>query len=404
VSGSFSREVKDTLDNDPLKPWINRSIAGQYAPGSTFKPVTALAALGLQGAVAQEKVVCPGYYKMGRHVWRCWKESGHGPMDLHDAMKQSCDTFFYTMGGRTGIDPIAQMARLLSFGMRTGIALRGEQPGNVPDEAFHNRVDASTGGYQRGMAINTSIGQGSLLVTPLQLATAYAAIANGRAVFTPQLVERIETADLRTTRRFVPTGSSTEPDQAQAGSIQAGQAQTGSDGVPRLLAADPTAFVPSTQTEIRGEGPNVTSQFVPKVGVELAIAADSMQQVRQGLQAVTQEPGGTGYWRRSKKVTMAGKTGTAQVVRLGRERLKDWQTEYAERDHAWFVAYAPAIDPEIVVAVLNEHGGHGGSAAMPIAVSVIDAFFELKAARRARAPEPVYKSPSAKTPLEVADP
>jgi len=250
------------------------------------------------------------------------------------------------LGGRMGINPIAAMAKHLSFGSRSGIALRGEQAGTVPDEAFHRRVDRNTGGYQRGMAINTSIGQGSLGITPLQLATAYAAIADGHKVYEPQLVHHIESADLRVTRQL-----------------------QGPDGGPPRI-------------QVEGEPPMVIRGLTPKVRHTLELKDEHIAQVRDSLKAVAQEPGGTAYRTRSRQVTMAAKTGTAQVVRLGRERLKGWQTDYFERDHAWYVAYAPAEDPKIVVAVLNEHAGHGGSAAGPIAVAVIDAFFALEAQRR----------------------
>ena len=366
VSGSIAKQLKEKLDRDPLKPWLNRSIQGQYAPGSTFKAITALAALEEHALAPTDHVYCPGFFRLGRHVWRCWKDSGHGPMDLRSALKVSCDTFFYTMGNRIGIDPIARMARTLSLGVRTGISLRGEQPGIVPDEAFHNRVDAGTGGYQKGMAINTSIGQGSLLVTPLQLAVAYGAIAHGSKVFKPQLVDAIETADFRVTRRFLPQPLNVhDTDLAE---------------LPDWLAK-PAQASPPVQTEVHGEEPIRTMYFAPQVSATFELPEASMAQLRGGLEAVTGEPGGTGYYNRSRTVSMAGKTGTAQVVRLGRERLKQWQVDFFERDHAWFVAYAPVEDPQIVVAVLNEHAGHGGSAAAPIAVAVIDTYFQIKKSR-----------------------
>ena len=137
---------------------------------------------------------------------------------MRDALKYSCDVYFYTMGGRLGLDAIAAFARGFGMGARTGIALQGEKPGLVPDEAYHNQVDAASGGYQRGMAINTAIGQGALLVTPLQLAVAYAAIANGGSLLVPQILDRIETADFRITRRSLiasqespPTASELDP-------------------------------------------------------------------------------------------------------------------------------------------------------------------------------------------------
>lgn len=351
VSGAFSAKEKARLDADPLKPWLNRSIAGQYVPGSTFKVVTALA--GLQAGVtpAHERIHCPGSYRMGRHTWRCWHDAGHGALDLRQAFKSSCDVFFYAIAGRMGIEPIAQMARHLGFGARTGIGLRGEQPGTVPDEAFHRRVDAQLGGYVRGMAINTSIGQGALQVTPLQLALAYAAVAGGEGVLVPQLVRSVQTADARRVR----------------------QVRDGSNG--------------AVTTQVEGEAPATVRRAERALRTALDVEPTHLAEVQAGLRQVAQEPGGSAYNQRSHLVTMSGKTGTAQVVKLGRERRKAWQTDYFERDHAWFVGYAPAEDPQIVVAVLNEHAGHGGSAAEPIAVRVIDAYF-TEARNRAAAQHP----------------
>ena len=370
LTGALAKAAKDRLDGDPLKPWINRSIAGQYAPGSTFKIVTALAGLRDHAFAPQDHIACPGNYRMGRHIWRCWREAGHGMLALHDAMRVSCDTFFYTLGGRLGLGPISEAARSLGLGSRTGIALRGEQPGIVPTEAFHNRVDAATGGYQRGMAINTSIGQGSLLVTPLQLANAYAALANGQSVFVPQLVHRIETADLRITLHRQPVLAQQGP-----GTLALG-------GIPLWLSPQPEAARLPPQVQVLGDGPTRVADFVPRSQHSLNFSPAEQGVVRDGLRAVASEPGGTAYSTRSRRVSMAAKTGTAQVVRLGARRFKDWETQYLERDHAWYVAYAPAEAPEIVVAVLNEHAGHGGSAAGPTAVEVIDAYFELQAQRR----------------------
>lgn len=343
VSGAFSYKEKERLDTDVLKPWLNRSISGQYAPGSTFKVVTALAGLQAHATGDHERVTCPGNYRMGRHIWRCWRDAGHGPTDLRSAFRQSCDVFFYTIGGRIGIDPIAAMGRTLGFGRRSGIGLRGEQPGTMPDEAFHRRSDAASGGYVKGMAINTSIGQGAVAITPLQLALAYAAIARGTVQPPPALVNHIETADQRISRY--------------------------------LLAEDGNVVT----TQMEGDGPMLLEQVSPVPQTPLPIAPEHLQAVRDGLSAVTQEPGGTAYAFRSRKVTTAGKTGSAQVVKLGKERLKGWQIDYFERDHAWFVAYAPIEDPAIVVVVLNEHGGHGGSAAAPVSMDIIDAFMAARA-------------------------
>ncbi|MBI5507560.1 MAG: penicillin-binding protein 2 [Deltaproteobacteria bacterium] len=373
VSGMLGATEKQRLDGDPLKPWLNRAISGQYAPGSTFKAVTALAALAERATSIREKVRCPGHFTLGNKTWRCHKDSGHGQVDIREALIVSCDVFFYTMGSRIGITALAGMARRLGFGRRTDIALAGEQPGLVPDEAYHNRADRATGGYQRGMVVNTAIGQGSLLVTPLQLAMAYAAIGNGGTLFEPQIVDRIETADFRVVKRFLPRargdGDGEDDDDDEDDEPEPG------------VTVDSRGIL----EEVRGDPPALLATKAPVARQQLAVNPDDLELVRTGLEGVMADPRGTAYWRRSRKISMAGKTGTAQVVRLGRERLKVEETTYFERDHAWFVAFAPATAPQIAVAVLNEHSGHGGSQAAPIAVAVVDAFVDLQAARLAAA-------------------
>jgi penicillin-binding protein 2 len=214
----------------------------------------------------------------------------------------------------------------------------------MPDEAFHDRVEKSTGGYQKGMALNTSIGQGSVLVTPLQLAVVYAAMANGGVVLEPQLVKRIETADFRVWLRELTAGG-------------------------------------EVAQKVEGRAPDTVFEMQSQVKSRLVLDKAKLEAIQEGLIAVAQEPGGTAYWRRSRVVSMAGKTGTAQVIRLGVRREKAEEMEYFTRDHAWFAAYAPVEEPEIAVVVLNEHSGHGGSQAGPIAVSVIDEWHSLKEQR-----------------------
>jgi penicillin-binding protein 2 len=375
VSGVLAKEDKEKYDTDELKPWLNRPIQGQYAPGSTFKVITALAALSERATSPREKVFCPGYFRMGRQTWRCHKDTGHGHVDLHDAIKLSCDTYFYTMAARVGIDPIAKMARALGYGQKSGIPLLDEKTGIVPDEAFHNRVDAKTGGYTRGFSVNTAIGQGALLTTPLQQALVYAAIANGGSVWKPQIVDRIESADFRKRRRYLPQVDSWMGQRADLleGSPLSEEGWRSVDALATLV-----------REEVHGEPPQLLTPFTAVATRMVTMPTADLHELRAGLVAVVAEPGGTAYWRRSRQTTMAGKTGTAQVVRLGRDRLKPEEITYFERDHAWFVAYAPAEEPEIVVSVLNEHSGHGGSEAAPIAVSVIDAYFELKNIRAMR--------------------
>ena len=358
VTGAMGPEAKRELDENILKPWLNRPIQGLYAPGSTFKVITALAALEEGITTPHEEVFCPGHYRLGRRNWRCHKDSGHGHVNLKDALKLSCDTWFYQMADRMGIDPIAEMGKKFGVGIASGLDLPGEKRGLMPDEAFHDRVEKSTGGYQRGMALNTSIGQGSVLMHPLQLAMVYAALVNGGRMIEPRLVERIETADRRVERfALAPTQ---------------GENETRTDAIERF---------------VEGDGPEVVKVFESKIQRFLDLPEDSLEAVREGLIAVTNEPGGTAYWRKSKTVPMAGKTGTAQVVRLGTKRLSAEETAYFERDHAWFASYAPIENPEIVVVVVNEHSGHGGSKAAPIATKVIDAWHSLKERRKGDTPE-----------------
>ncbi|MBT6179051.1 MAG: penicillin-binding protein 2 [Deltaproteobacteria bacterium] len=346
ISGAMALDEKARLDSNILKPWINRPIQGQYAPGSTFKVVTAMAALTQGYTTPSEEVFCPGYYRLGGRNWRCHKDSGHGHVNLKEALKVSCDTYFYALSVRMGINEIAKAGSELGLGSQTGIELRGEKRGLMPDEAFHDRVEKSTGGYQKGMALNTSIGQGSVLTTPLQMAVIYAAMANGGKMIKPQLVKRIETADFRVwSREFGKLGE--------------------------------------VEQKVEGREPEVIFEMKAEIKSRLNLDPAELAAIQEGLIAVAQEPGGTAYWRRSRLVTMAGKTGTAQVIRLGVRRDKAEDMEYFARDHAWFAAYAPIENPEIAVVVLNEHSGHGGSKAGPIAVSVIDAWHTLKENRRA---------------------
>ncbi len=305
------------LTRDPLQPMVFRPVAQHYSPGSTFKTFSLLAGLSNGLFTPHTVVSCPGGYRLGSRVWRCHKDAGHGPVDAKRALKVSCDTYFYKLADHLGIDVIAETGRALGLGAPTGIGVVAEVPGLMPDTAWHDRV--TPGGYQKGMALNTVIGQGDVNTTPLQLVMAYAAIANGGTLYQPQLVKRIESADGR-----------------------------------------------------------VLEEFHPRVVRRIEIDPAHRKVITDALVAVVNEPGGTAYRSRLKDVVMAGKTGTAQVASLGSVRLKKEQMSYFVRDHAWFVAYAPAEDPEIAVVVLNEHGGHGGSDAAPLAKVVVERYFELK--------------------------
>ena len=316
LSGRVSAAQLSAMLKDPLQPMVFRPTAQHYSPGSTFKPVTMLAALKSGAFGPHSSVTCTGGYRLGPRTWRCMHV--HGLVHTRDALKISCDTFFYKLGDALGLDPIAQMGKAFGLGSPTGIDVVAEVPGIMPSSEYHNA--RTPGGYTKGMALNSAIGQGDDNVTPLQLALVYATIANGGTLYQPQAVRRIE----------------------------------------------------STQ--------GTTQEFQPKIVRNLELPAEHRRIVVDALTAVVNEPGGTADRFHNKQITIAGKTGTAQVARIGTVRVKKDRMDYWQRDHAWFASFAPAEDPEIAVVVLNEHGGMGGSDAAPAAGIVIQKYFDLKKA------------------------
>jgi penicillin-binding protein 2 len=341
LAGRITRAELAAIRADPLQPELFRAIQQHYHPGSTFKVVTAVAALEEGALRPGGTVFCPGRYTLGGHSWRCDKETGHGHVDLEHALGASCDVFFYALGDRMGTDRIAKWGSMLGLGKPTGLDLQGEIPGVMPDEAFHDA--RLPGGHQHGMSLNISIGQGDVNVTPLQQVVLYAALATGK-VWKPQVVLRIE---------------------------------------------DPKG--------------DVLKEFAPEVRGTLPIKPETRDAVMKGLLAAVNQPFGTAYGVRLKDrdVVMAGKTGTAQVVKLGAKRLKASQVAYFQRDHAWFAAFAPADDPEIVVVVLNEHSGFGASNAAPTAAAVVKKWLDLReedAREREGASRPAVAPPAAPAP------
>jgi penicillin-binding protein 2 len=325
-AGGIDRASWQALrDNDAL-PLQNRAIAGQYPPGSTYKVI--VAAAGLEDGVVdpQEEVFCPGQFKFGRRTYRCWKRSGHGAMNLHDAIVQSCDVYFYQLGLKLGIDRIAFFANGFSLGRKTGILLGNESAGLVPTRAWKERRFSQV--WFPGETVSASIGQGFNLTTPIQMAVAYAAIANDGKLFKPRIVLSVQNPD--------------------------------------------GDFVPASEPELLGNVP---------------VASEHLATITKALEDVVQGERGTGGRARVPGVRVAGKTGTAQVVHLKHtEGLEEGEIPLKYRDHGWFAAFAPAEAPEIVVVALSEHGGHGGSAAGPIVQAVMARYFET------RKPEPTPPS------------
>jgi penicillin-binding protein 2 len=306
--------------DDPRTPLVNKSIAGQYPPGSTFKMMVALAALEAGVAGPDHEVLCPGFMRLGNHTFHCWKRWGHGKLRLVEAISQSCDVYFYDLARRVGIEAIAAMARRFGLGAPLGIDLPGERPGLVPDRDW--KMAARGVPWQKGETLVVGIGQGYLQATPLQLAVMTARIANG--------------------------GRAVRPWLARASG--------------------------SPQPEDGGPG--------------LGVSASALELVRQGMYEVVNGERGSAREQRlpDPAVAMAGKTGTAQVRRIGRaERLsgvrKNEEKPWDERDHALFVAFAPFERPRYVVAVVVEHGGSGSRTAAPVARDIMMRTLELDPSR-----------------------
>lgn len=317
-AGGIDAEAWKSLMQDPLRPMQNRALAGQYSPGSTYKALVAVAGLAEDDFDPEETVFCPGHFTLGRRTYRCWKRGGHGDVNLEQALVQSCDVYFYKLGLKLGIDKIGEFATAFGLGSPTGIEIAGEKAGLVPTRGWKERAKRER--WLRGETVSAAIGQGFNLMTPLQLALAFSVIANGGTRVTPRLVMRLETWD----------GKLVE-----------------------LLA--------------------------PHAGVDSGIDPEDLELVRNALVEVVQAEGGTGARARVRGVRVGGKTGTTQVVSLKVvEGMEKDEIPLRFRDHALFVAFAPAESPEIVVAVVVEHGRSGAGVAAPMVQKVLARYFEKK--------------------------
>ena len=302
------------LRDSPDTPLLNRALRGRYPPGSTIKPFMGL--LGLKSGLSPaKKILCPGYYTLtkGGHRFRDWKRGGHGLVNMHDSIVQSCDVYFYDLAHHLGIDYMHDKLALFGFGTKTGIDLNGESRGLLPSRQW-KRAARDLPWYP-GETVIAGIGQGFVLTTPLQLASATSAIAN--------------------------------------------------DGIrmkPHLLLAEEDPLL-------------ARKEFKEPVILNEKIWRDEdLAVVKQAMIDVTDSPRGTA--RRigaGSPYKIAAKTGTAQVIGIKQnERYKEEEVALRNRDHALFIAYAPAENPEIAVAVIAENGGHGGSTAGPMARKVMD--------------------------------
>jgi penicillin-binding protein 2 len=276
-----------------------------------FKIVVALAGLEEGILDPDEEEVCHGRFTLGNHTYRCWKRYGHGKVALHRGLVESCDVFFYKLGKRLGVDTIARYAKMCGLGGVSGFELGSEKAGLVPTSDW--KLKRWGVPWQGGETISLAIGQSFLLVTPLQMARLISAIFNGGFLYEPKVIRHV------------------------------------------------------------GKNGNHIYEFNPEPSGRLDVKKENLERIQKALIGVVHEPHGTGSRARVKDITVAGKTGTAQVVGLDKEKAYENGDELPPEfvDHAWFVAIAPAENPTLAIAVLIEHGGHGGSAAAPIAKQMI---------------------------------
>jgi penicillin-binding protein 2 len=301
------------LSNDIYGPLTNKAVAGQYAPGSTFKMMTALAALRA-GVSPNDHVYCNGVTVLGSARFHCWKREGHGSLDMTNALKFSCDVYFYEMARRAGIDRLAETARMFGLGSVEGLDLPGEKPGLIPDSQWKKATFGDI--WHPGETLVAGIGQGFITATPLQLCVMAARIANGGYAVKPRLVRRV-----------------TDESQNDEGS---------------------------------------------PVFPSLEISPDHLKVLRTGMDMVSNTERGTAFRSRIDipGMELAGKTGTSQVRRItmaerARGVIKNDQLPWDKRDHALFVAFAPVHAPRYACSVVVEHGGGGSAVAAPIARDIL---------------------------------
>ncbi len=304
----------DLLNNSPDKPLNNRSLQGVYPPGSTFKPFMALAGLELGKRTPDYTISDPGFFVLGGagHVYRDWKKGGHGMVNLHRSLVISCDTYYYGLAQDLGIDNIHRFIGQFGLGRRTGIDIDGESTGLLPSQEWKMRRFKQK--WFGGDTISVGIGQGYNLATPVQLAFATAILANRGIVYRPHLVRQIEDSQ---------------------------------SGERRTIEAQPFN--------------------------KFTISEENLQRVRNAMIDVNRPGGTAGAAFSGAEYAVAGKTGTAQVVGMkAGEKYDEARTPERYRDHALYIAYAPAEAPKLALAILVENGGHGGSVAAPIARAVFD--------------------------------
>lgn len=318
LSGRISQKDWDVILKDPFKPLNNRAIQGTYPPGSVFKVVMSVAALEANEIEPGHLADCKGFLPFGKKIFRDWKRGGHGFVDMHRAIVESCDVYYYRLGQQIGIDTISDQAHRFGLGKVTGIDLPGEKEGLIPSQEW--KLKARKEPWYEGETLSVAIGQGYVSFTPLQAAVMMSQIANGGFRYQPRVLQSVY--------------------DRESGKV---------DQVSTVLQE------------------------------KMEVSPRTLKTVRQALRGVVHEPHGTAGAAKSEFFETAGKTGTAQVIAAKAGiggNLNNKTLSKLFQDHAWFVAYAPFDAPRIVIAVLVEHGGHGGSSAAPLAKKVFEAYLK----------------------------
>ena len=342
VHGIDKKEWSDLLKNRD-KPMINKAISGLYPPGSTIKTLTALSALENDVVSSKLVVKCKGYIDLSGERFHCWKKKGHGIVGMRTALKKSCDVYFYEVARRLGIDRLADTAKKFGLGAKVLKDYEEEKVGVVPDTKW--KIKELGKNWYIGETLHSGIGQGYFLSTPLQLCLMTAQIANGGFKIKPRILVNKDnkTSDLQKFRSYKNSIlGKIMPDNQQINNF------------------------------------NLQPLFRNQENINL---------VKEAMFAATNEPGGTSYRSRisDKQFMFAGKTGSSQIKRFTEAQreaeVKQENITYLERDHAWFVAYAPVSDPKYAISVLVEHGGSGSKAAAPLANRIIKKVLERHKAR-----------------------
>jgi penicillin-binding protein 2 len=316
IGGISSRNWRVLMEN-PGRPMINKAIQAEYPPASTYKILTAIAALEENLIDSHTTTYCPGFYMFKGRRYHCWRKHGHGKLNVVDAIAQSCDVFFYLAGEKVGVDALAQYANGCGLGRPTGIDLNHERQGLIPTSIW--KRERFNEPWFPGETLSISIGQGFNLVTPLQMAVFTAAVANGGTLFRPRIVNLVK--------------------------------------------------------DVQG---NVVTKIDSEIIGGIPAGKKTLDLVKQGMTEVIQGSRGTARSIRIKQIEMAGKTGTAQVFsRKTGEKFDNENQARTLQDHAWFVCYAPAEDPVIAISVIIEHGEHGSSAAAPVAGMLVKQYLGL---------------------------